>query len=130
MSLPILLVTSAFAVGLLLLSIGVLLAWRDTAQNRKAVTVTLQPNILPEIGSIIERLETRISSQEDQRANDMEHLRQNIAQMRADVEWLAGERMIEQAIEMCREGLTTERISQDLGMQPEDVRTLKLLRAH
>lgn len=130
MSLPILLVTSAFAVGLILLSMGVLLAWRDAMQRRHAVPVETQPNLLPEIGNIIERLESRISTHEHQRANDMEHLRQNIAQMRADVEWLAGERMIEQAIEMCREGLTTERISQDLGMQPEDVRTLKLLRAH
>lgn len=130
MSLPILFVTSAFAIGLILLSTGVLLAWRDSVQRRKTVQVELQPSLLPEIGNIIERLESRISTHEHQRVNDMEHLRQNIAQMRADVEWLAGERMIEQAIEMCREGLTTERISQDLGMQPEDVRTLKLLRAH
>jgi hypothetical protein len=130
MSLPILLVASAFAVGLVLLAAGVLLAWRDAMQRFGGKPVDLHSTLLPEIGRLIDRIETRLSAQERQRATDMEHLHQNIVQMRADVEWLAGERMIEQAIEMCRDGLSNDRISADLGLQPDAVRTLKLLRTH
>jgi hypothetical protein len=130
MSLPILVVATAFAIGLILLAAGVLLAWRDAVQRFGGNHAALQSTLLPEIGTIIARIETRLATHEDQRASDMEQLRQNIAQMRADVEWLAGERMIEQAIEMCRDGLSSDRISAELGLQPDAVRTLKLLRTH
>lgn len=130
LSLPVLLVASAFAVGLILLCVGILMAWRDTVQRIGGGPVDLHGALLPEIGNIIERIETRLSAQEIQRAAEMEHLRQSLSHMRSDVEWLTSERMIEQAIEMCRDGLSNDRISQELGMQPESVRTLKLLRAH
>jgi len=129
-SLPMLLVLSVFVVGLILLATGALLAWRDAAQKFGDNSAEVQSLLLPEIGTIIERIETRLTAHDRQRCAEMELLRQDLAHMRADVEWLAGERMIEQAIEMCREGLSNERIGADLGLQPESVRTLKLLRTH
>jgi hypothetical protein len=50
--------------------------------------------------------------------------------MRADLEWLTGERMIEQAIQMCRDGYSSREVSQETGLAPEAVRTLNMLRAH
>lgn len=130
LSLPMLLVLSVFVIGLILLTTGALLAWRDAAQRFGDNSAEVQSLLLPEIGTIVERIETRLSAQDRQRCAEMELLRQDLAHMRADVEWLAGERMIEQAIEMCRDGLSNERIASDLGLQSDSVRTLKLLRTH
>ncbi|NEX45265.1 hypothetical protein [Pseudotabrizicola algicola] len=130
LSLPLLLIISGFAAGLVFMTFGAVLAWRDASKRFGDNSVDVQSMLMPEIGTIIERIETRLSAQELQRCADMELLRQDLAHMRSDVEWLAGERMIEQAIQMCRDGLPTERISADLGLQPEAIRTLKLLRTH
>jgi hypothetical protein len=130
LTLPILLAISVFAVGLIFLTAGALLAWRDAARKFGDDSPDMQSMLLPEIGTIIERIENRLSAQELQRCADMNLLRQDLAHMRADVEWLAGERMIEQAIEMCREGMSNDRVSSELGLQPDAVRTLKLLRTH
>jgi len=130
LSAPILLVISVFVVGLVFLAVGAMLAWRDVMQRLGEKTVAAQPLLVPELGTIIECIETRLSLHEQQRCSELEQLRKHLFDMRADVEWLAGERMIEQAIEMCRDGLSNERISADLGLQPNAVRTLKLLRTH
>ena len=133
LSLPILYIVSAcacaFAVGLGLLA-GVLLAWRNTIQQFSNNPSELQARILPEIGAIVEQIENRLATQDRHRLSDMDQLRQSVAHMRADVEWLVGERMIEQAIEMCRDGLSTDRISADLGLQPDAVKAIRLLRVH
>jgi hypothetical protein len=130
LTIPILLFLSVFVVGLIFLTTGALLSWRDAAQRFGDNSPDVQSLLLPDIGMIVERIETRLSAQDRERCAQMELLRQDLAHMRADVEWLAGERMIEQAIEMCREGHSNERVSADLGLQPESVRTLKLLRTH
>lgn len=130
LTIPILLFLSVFVIGLIFLTAGALMSWRDAAHRFGDNSPDMQALLLPEIGTLVERIETRLSAQDRQRCADMDLLRQDLAHMRADVEWLAGERMIEQAIEMCRDGLPNDRISADVGLQPDAVRTLKLLRTH
>lgn len=130
-TLSILIIVSACAVaiGIGLLA-GAILAWRNTLLQFGNNPTELQARILPEIGAIVEQIDTRLATQEQHRTSDMEQLRQSVAHMRADMEWLVGERMIEQAIQMCRDGLSTDRISADLGLQPEAVKAIRLLRVH
>ena len=62
-------------------------------------------------------------------AQDQRRQAEAVAQ-RADVEWLTSERMIEQAIAMCREGLPNSEIGDTLGLSSDTVRTIRLLRTH
>lgn len=57
-------------------------------------------------------------------------LESQVDAMRADLEWLAGERMIEQASTMLRKGLPPEKISEDLGLSLDAARTIALFRSH
>lgn len=128
-SLPVLIVLSVVVIGLTLLSVAALLAWRDALQRLGRPVVDPVATVPPEVGALLARVERRLADAQDCSA-EMARMHQTLLQMRADVEWLAGERMIEQAIEMCRAGLSNESISADLGLHPADVRTLRLLRAH
>lgn len=128
-SLPVLIVLSVVVIGLTLLSVATLLAWRDALQRLGRPVVDPVATVPPEVGALLARVERRLADAQDCSA-EMARMHQTLLQMRADVEWLAGERMIEQAIEMCRAGLSNESISADLGLHPADVRTLRLLRAH
>ena len=128
-SLPVLIVLSVVVIGLTLLSVATLLAWRDALQRLGRPVVDPVATVPPEVGALLARVERRLADAQDCSA-ELARMHQTLLQMRADVEWLAGERMIEQAIEMCRAGLSNESISADLGLHPADVRTLRLLRAH
>ena len=60
----------------------------------------------------------------------LEGLRSELSSMKADIEWLAGERMIEQAISMAREGMDPGEISADTGLSFEAAHTIAALRRH
>lgn len=78
----------------------------------------------------IELLGDQLASQEQLRRDEATALQDNLTALRCDVEWLTSERMIEQAIAMCREGAPNHEISDKLGLGPDAIRTIRLLRAH
>lgn len=53
-----------------------------------------------------------------------------ISATRADIEWLADERMIEQASALVRKGMTPDRISDEMGLSLDTARTIALFRGH
>lgn len=130
LSFPILFVLTALVLGFMLLAVAALFAWRDVMRRIGGPFPDVRAAVLPEVSTLLDRVDARLCAEERQRGAEMEQLQVTLSQMRADYEWLAGERMIEQAIEMCRDGLSNERISSELGIPPASVRTLKLLRTH
>ena len=78
----------------------------------------------------IELLGDQLQAQDQRRQAEAVALRDDLNALRADVEWLTSERMIEQAIAMCREGLPNSEIGDTLGLSSDTVRTIRLLRTH
>lgn len=80
------------------------------------------------------RIDARLaefSSQSARSTSDaMERIHSDIQSLQTDMEWLAGERMIEQAIEMARIGHSASEISTDLGMPLEAANTITKYRRH
>lgn len=54
----------------------------------------------------------------------------DLSATRAEVEWIGGERMIEAAVRMCRDGDSHAKISEELGLSIDSVRAIALLRTH
>lgn len=134
-SMPALIILMALALCLTLVTMGAVLGWR----NRSRATVAAAPLVpviarepVPalDMAAFVDAVESLLAAQEQRRQDDQTALRSDLAALRGDVEWLASERMIEQAIEMCREGTPTQDISDSLGLSNDAIRTIRLLRAH
>ena len=57
-------------------------------------------------------------------------LKADIQHLKSDVEWLAGERMIEQAIQLAQTGMDADDIGRDLGLTRETAETIAAFRKH
>ena len=57
-------------------------------------------------------------------------LKADIQHLKTDVEWLAGERMIEQAIQMPQSGLEPDDIGRELGLTRDTAQTIATFRKH
>lgn len=60
----------------------------------------------------------------------MAGLREDVSGLKSDVEWLAGERMIEQAIALAQTGSDPEEIGQELGLSRDTAATIAMFRKH
>lgn len=129
-SLPVLVVLTALIAGLVLLLVGILMGWREVVRQSATLRQDVIAQMTPVFGAHTRQIETLLSAHHDQRQSEDAALREDLSAMRADLEWLAGERMIEQALTMFREGVPVKEVSTQLGLPLETVRTLNLLRAH
>lgn len=131
-SMPALIILMALALCLAMVTMGAALGRRNRPRATAAVAVPLNPAVIPPFNTaeIVGAIETLLAAQEQRRQDEQSVLRSDLAALRGDVEWLTSERMIEQAIEMCREGAPTQEISDSLGLSGDAIRTIRLLRAH
>jgi DNA-binding NarL/FixJ family response regulator len=122
---------TALVGGLLLLATGVILSMVDFGRRLNALRAETAG--LAEMSARMEaallRLEKSDAPGQDRDAV-LASIAADLAATRAEVEWLGGERMIEAAVRMCREGHAHARIAQDLGLSLESVRAIALLRVH
>lgn len=130
LSLPVLFVLTALIAGLVLLLVGILMGWREVVRQSATMRQDLIAQMTPELNAHTRQIESLLSAHHDQRQTEDAAIRQDLSAMRADLEWLAGERMIEQALTMFRDGVSVKDVSAELGLPVETVRTLNLLRAH
>jgi len=121
---------SVFVVGLMVLTVGVLLEWRNTIGQFDSHAAELRNQISEAFARMSPTLTPAPEAAEAGIVPDLAALRQDISAIRADLEWLAGERMIEQAIQMCRDDVASETIRSECGLSAEALRTIRLLRTH
>ena len=126
---PVVIALIALVVGLGFLTAGLWLSWRDARRQIAAYADTTDALISREVTQLGERIDTLGHGGQDL-GQEIRALRQDLAAIRADLDWLAGDRMIEQAIQMCRDGLPVEKVAKDCGMTADTLRTLNVLRAH
>lgn len=89
----------------------------------------------PEVAAAVAaRMEGLIAEQTRRQADvltvALAGLKADIQHLKSDVEWLAGERMIEQAIHMAQTGLQPDDIGRELGMTRETADTIAAFRKH
>ena len=89
----------------------------------------------PEVAAAVAaRMEGLIAEQTRRQADvltvALAGLKADIQHLKSDVEWLAGERMIEQAIHMAQTGLQPDDIGRELGMTRETAETIAAFRKH
>jgi uncharacterized membrane-anchored protein len=105
--------------------------WRVIAARR---TLGSEPQIAAEITNLIregeERLTSMVAMMDAGNQANLASLRQELTTVKADVDWLTGEKMIEQAITMAREGIAAEEISADLGLSFDAAHTISVMRRH
>ncbi len=76
------------------------------------------------------RVEGLLTAQSQAQADALADLRTEILGLKSDVEWLAGERMIEQAIALAQSGIEAEEIGRELGMSRDAAETIVAFRRH
>ena len=102
----------------------------DGADETEATLVSA-----PEVAAAVAaRMEGLIAEQTRRQADvltvALAGLKADIQHLKSDVEWLAGERMIEQAIHMAQTGLQPDDIGRELGMTRETAETIAAFRKH
>jgi hypothetical protein len=119
--------------GLVLLATGLILGLRETGRRLADLRAeVLQSSVdramaITDLAAAVERLETRLAAQRDE---GLSSVSADLAAIRAEVEWLGGERMIEEAVRMCREGIPARRVGEELGISADSMRVISLLRAN
>jgi hypothetical protein len=121
---------SVFVVGLMVLTVGTLLEWRNTIGQFDSHAAGLRDQMAEEFARLSATLRPAPDAADTGIVPDLAGLRQDISAIRADLEWLAGERMIEQAIQMCRDDVASDTIRSECGLSAEALRTIRLLRTH
>lgn len=76
------------------------------------------------------RVEGLLTAQTQAQADALADLKAEILGLKSDVEWLAGERMIEQAIALAQSGIEAEEIGRELGMSRDAAETIVAFRRH
>ena len=76
------------------------------------------------------RVEGIIAEQSRRQGDVLAGLRADIQHLKSDVEWLAGERMIEQAIALAQTGMEPDEIGRELGLTRDAAETITVFRRH
>ena len=124
--------------GITLVAFGLL---RNRARGDEALAEAghLQAGETPDsvadlAGVFAQRLEAIMTEQSQRQSEALSDalagLKSDIQHLKSDVEWLAGERMIEQAITLAQTGLEADEIGRELGLSRETAETIRMFRRH
>lgn len=135
--------TSALLVAILLAGVSLvtfgLLRNRARAMEEGPVTGFTAGAEMPEptaemAGAFAARLDAILAEQTQRQSEALSDalagLKSDIQHLKSDVEWLAGERMIEQAITLAQTGLEADEIGRELGLTRETAETIRMFRRH
>jgi hypothetical protein len=115
--------------GCVLILVGL---WRWRAE-RAAIRASEAEALLgtPDPAQLLaDRLEALLNGHERRIIEAVDGLRDHLGDLKSDVEWLAGERMIEQAIQLARQGSDPDEIGRELGLPRDTAATIALFRKH
>lgn len=130
-------VFALFAAGLALIFVG----WRarrthaanavgvaavaEVAADNEALVAPADP-----VEVISQMVAAMLNDHERRMTEAFAQVREDISALKSDVEWLAGERMIEQAIALAQTGSDADAIGQELGLSRDQAATIALFRKH
>jgi hypothetical protein len=127
-------ILAVFVSGLALIVLG----WRAN-RSATAMVPALNPPLdevdmvagpVDQVEAISLRVAELLQDHERRMTEVLTQMREDISGLKSDVEWLAGERMIEQAIALAQNGSDADEIGQELGMSRDQAATISLFRKH
>ncbi len=124
-------ILAALLAGTSLVAFGLKRRGRGVVAEAVPVAVTDDP-VDPALVAdhLAARVEGMLTAQTRAQADALAELKAEILGLKSDVEWLAGERMIEQAIAMAQSGIEAEEIGRELGMTRDAAETIVAFRRH
>lgn len=124
------LMISALVLAVLALVFGMMLSWRKLQERADTHTRALMDSMDSRLTLHNAQLETLLEQHARSRQSAEEQMNQNVETIRADLEWLAGEKMIEEAMQLVRDNTPLTQISQETGLSKDTIRTLAAFRPH
>lgn len=121
---------SVMAVAILALAAGLLLSWKELSRQNRANHRETLDGILSLLNASSTKTEALLASYASAQATGQQEITRHVETIQSDVEWLAGERMIEQALELVRDNMPVSQISKETGLSHDKIRTLASFRAH
>ena len=127
-------ILAVFVSGLALIVLG----WRAN-RSATAMVPALNPPLdevdmvagpVDQVEAISLRVAELLQDHERRMTEVLTQMREDISGLKSDVEWLAGERMIEQAIALAQTGSDADAIGQELGLSRDQAATITLFRKH
>lgn len=123
-------IVALFAAGVALIVVG----WRANRRALVAVPSLAEAEVVAAPVDQVEAISLRVAEllQDNERriTEVLAHVREDLSGLKSDVEWLAGERMIEQAIALAQTGSDADEIGQELGLSRDQAATIALFRKH
>jgi len=120
-----LLLVAATVLAGLALALGILVG-RAMALRARPAAAGLSDGVV----AAIDQIERRVSVQTRAQGVAIEQFRSDLAALRGELYWLAGDQVLDQAIQMCRDGLPLDEIGTETGLPEDTLRALRLLRCH
>lgn len=88
------------------------------------------PKVVEAVASSEARIAFAIETAQLRQAEALTEALEELRQIRSEVEWLSGERMIDQAVNLARDGLEPSIISKETGLSLDDAATISRFRRH
>lgn len=117
---------AALLAGAAILGTG-LWRWVQTSRAEKAKA---EVDLAELIRTGEQRIAALVATLDASHKARLEDMHQELTSVKSDLEWLTGERMIEQAVSMARDGMSAEEISADLGLSLDAAQTISVMRRH
>lgn len=118
-------ILAVFATGVALILAG----WRSRRVALAPAVVETAATPDP-AEAISQRIEALLNDHERRLTEAFADVREDLSGLKTDVEWLAGERMIEQAIALAQTGSDPDVIGQELGLSRDQAATIAMFRKH
>jgi uncharacterized protein YdbL (DUF1318 family) len=123
-------IVSALTLAVMALLGGMILSWRAIQRQAAGHAAAQMAHVADLLGAHKQQIESLLEHQAAERHVEGQQLAQNVETIQADIEWLAGEKMIEQAVSLVRDNMPLSQISQSTGLSHDTIRTLAQFRTH
>ncbi|MWP38252.1 hypothetical protein D1114_06450 [Cereibacter sphaeroides] len=99
-------------------------------RRHRAGAPAAPPALEEQLAALEQRISDRLHDMDWRHASVLDRISATTDSLQSDIDWLTGERMIEQAIQLARKGAEPEAIAGEVGLELEEARAIARLRRH
>ncbi|MEA5160822.1 hypothetical protein U5903_08560 [Cereibacter johrii] len=99
-------------------------------RRQRAGAPAAPPALEEQLAALEQRISDRLHDMDWRHASVLDRISATTDSLQSDIDWLTGERMIEQAIQLARKGAEPEAIAGEVGLELEEARAIARLRRH
>lgn len=121
---------SVLIIAIMALAAGLVLSWRELKHQQRSDFEGAFACLNRELNESQARIEAMLLREAEARLVEHEEISRHVETIQSDVEWIAGEKMIEQVMTLVRENMPVSQISRETGLSHEKITTLATFRTH